>query len=218
MRLLHSKSLTFASSMGYESIPKYAILSHTWEEDEVTYKEMLKRPNEVVSKKGYQKIKACAQQALKDGLEYFWADTCCIDKSSSAELSEAINSMFQYYRNAYVCYAYLYDIPARTASTDHRTWTAKFQISRWFTRGWTLQELIAPRSLQFYSEDWSCVGTKEDLTLAITDRTGIPYEVVISSDFSKTSLAQRMGWAAGRSTARREDAAYCLLGLFGVSM
>jgi hypothetical protein len=204
--------------MEYESIPKYAILSHTWGENEVTYKDMVKRPNEAALKRGYQKIKACAQQALTDGLDYFWIDTCCIDKSSSAELSEAINSMFRWYRDAYVCYAYLCDIPERLPSTDHRTWISKFQTSRWFSRGWTLQELIAPRSLEFYSEHWSQVGTKKDLTSAITDRTGIPYEVVVSSDFSKASLAQRMSWAAGRSTSVREDAAYCLMGLFDVNM
>jgi Heterokaryon incompatibility protein (HET) len=218
MRLIHSEHLTFKSFMEYQSIPKYAILSHTWQDDEITYRDMVECSNEVVLKRGYRKIKACAQQAVKDGLDYFWVDTCCIDKSSSAELSEAINSMFRWYRNADVCYAYLYDIPARFPNTHRRTWTAKFQTSRWFTRGWTLQELIAPRCLEFYSEDWSHIGTKEDLTSAITDRTGIPYEVVISSDFSKASLAQRMSWAAGRSTSRREDAAYCLMGLFDVSM
>ena len=218
MRLLHSKYLTFKSFMEYESIPKYAILSHRWEEDEITYKEMDERHDGLELKRGYQKIQACAQQALKDDLDYFWIDTCCIDKSSSAEQSEAINSMFQWYRNAQVCYVYLYDIPARLPGTDYRAWRAKFQTSRWFTRGWTLQELIAPRSLKFFAGDWSHVGTKEDLTSAITDKTGIPYEVVINSDFSKASLAQRMSWAAGRSTSRREDAAYCLMGLFDVNM
>jgi hypothetical protein len=218
MRLLHSKALTFKSFMEYESIPKYAILSHKWEEDEVTFQEMDGRPKKLDLKKGYQKIQRCAQLALRDDLDYFWIDTCCIDRSSSAELSEAINSMFQWYSNAHVCYAYLFDIPARLSGKDYRAWRAKFQASCWFTRGWTLQELIAPRSLEFYAGDWSHVGTKEDLSSAITDKTGIPYEVVVSGDFSNASLAQRMSWAAGRSTSRREDAAYCLMGLFDVNM
>lgn len=218
MRLLHSRHLTFHSFVDYESVPKYAILSHLWEEDEVTYKEMRKRPHEVAVKKGYQKINSCAQQALEAGLDYFWIDTCCIDKSSSSELSEAINSMFRWYRNAHICYAYLYDIATPLTNTNHRSWTAKFQASRWFARGWTLQELIAPKSLVFYSSDWSPVGTKVDLALAIMERTAIPYEVIISGDFSKASLAQRMSWAAGRLTSRREDAAYCLMGIFDVNM
>lgn len=218
MRLLHSQQLTFHAFFEYESIPRYAILSHTWEEEEVTYKEMKKHPGEAAKKKGYQKIKACAQQALKDGVDYFWIDTCCIDKSSSSELSEAINSMYHWYKNAQVCYAYLSDVPRPLKTPVNRPWIVNFQSSRWFTRGWTLQELISPTSLNFYSGDWFFVGTKVDLALAITERTAIPYEVIINGNLSKASLAQRMSWAAGRTTSRREDAAYCLMGIFDVNM
>lgn len=215
MRLLQSKDLTFESLEELQTIPRYAILSHTWKADEVTYKEMKKHPDRVVGKKGYQKIKAFAQRALANGFDYIWVDTCCIDKSSSAELSEAINSMFRLYREASVCYAYLNDVPART---NHPSWTGQFQASRWFTRGWTLQELIAPKLLEFYAGDWTYVGTKEDLAQVITAKTGIPYEVVVGGNFSNTSIAQRMSWSAGRSTSRKEDAAYCLMGLFNVNM
>jgi hypothetical protein len=218
MRLLRSRDLTFQSFIEYESIPKYAILSHTWEEEEVTYKEMSKHPDQAVSKRGYQKIKACAQLALQDGLDYFWIDTCCINQASSSGSSEAINSMFDLYRNSHVCYAYLCDLSTPLPDIYHRLWTVKFQPSCWFTRGWTLQELIAPKSLEFYSGDWSFVGTKVKLASAITERTAIPYEVITGGDFSKASVAQRMSWAAGRSTSRREDAAYCLMGIFDVNM
>ncbi|KAI0508751.1 HET-domain-containing protein [Xylaria bambusicola] len=218
MRFLHSVDLTFNTFVDDRDMPKYAILSHTWGQDEVTYKEMKKRPDDAAKKQGYQKIKASAQRAREDGLEYFWVDTCCIDKSSSAELSEAINSMYLLYQNSQVCYAFLSDVSTPSTHTSDRTWKAEFQSSRWFTRGWTLQELIAPKSLKFYSRSWSYIGTKVELAVAITEKTAIPQGVIISGDCSNSSVAQRMSWAAGRQTSRREDEAYCLMGIFDVNM
>src|SRR5436853_1289717 len=129
-----------------DNIPLYAILSHTWGADgeEVTFKDLVNHTGK--SKAGYTKIEFCGEQASRDGLRYFWIDTCCIDKSSSAELTEAINSMFHWYRGAAKCYVYLSDVSIPGCDKiDHLPqlpWESTFRESRWFTRGWTLQELI----------------------------------------------------------------------------
>jgi hypothetical protein len=140
MRLLRAADLKLCESRDDE-IPKYAILSHTWGAEEVTLRDM----QNVCAKDllGYKKLELCCQQAVRDDVRYAWVDTCCIDKSSSAELSEAINSMYQWYQAAHVCYAYLEDVPADGQPSD-------MPRSRWFTRGWTLQELIAPQRVIFY--------------------------------------------------------------------
>lgn len=223
MRLLHAETLEFAYFTGPEAAPKYAILSHTWGDDEVTYEHMRANREPLESKVGFQKIRGCASQTIKDGLEYFWIDTCCIDKSSSAELSEAINSMFQWYQKAEVCYAYLIDVLAFPEGFS-RSWARfecekKLRPSRWFTRGWTLQELIAPRRLVFYALSWMKLGTREDFAQGIKKRTGIPIRVLLDpTTLPDTSVAQRMSWAAHRQTSRAEDLAYCLMGLFDVNM
>src|SRR5271155_2971591 len=138
MRLLNSKTLKLEEFPESE-IPKYAILSHTWGKDEISFQDM--QTGSAGKKAGYTKIKFSSAQALDDGLDYFWVDTCCIDKSSSAELSEAINSMYRWYQNAQICYAYLADV---IVAEKPRGRGSAFERSRWFTRGWTLQELIAP--------------------------------------------------------------------------
>lgn len=139
-----------------KNIPRYTILSHTWgaDNDEVTFKDLIEGTG--VGKVGYKKLTFCGNQAAIDGLGYFWVDTCCIDKSSSAELTEAINSMFQYYRDSANCYVYLTDV----SSDDYATKNGKFEKSRWFTRGWTLQELVAPKTVDFYSSEKVQIGDK----------------------------------------------------------
>ena len=218
MRLLSSHTLDFHEFVDDQSRPRYAILSHRWEDDEVAYKDMQKR--RAKGKKGFAKIQGCAKQALEDGLDYFWIDTCCIDKTSSAELSEAINSMFRWYRDAAICYVYLCDTPPAPegSSPEYSAWEAKFTQSAWFTRGWTLQEMIAPRTLIFYTGDWAAAGDKEQFASAIEAKTGVPRNVFITGDLSNMSVAQRMSWAAHRQTTRTEDMAYCLLGIFDISM
>lgn len=224
MRLLHAQTLEFEDFASPETTPKYAILSHTWGDEEVTYEDMRVNRESAESKAGYQKIRGCAWQTLEDGLEYFWIDTCCIDKSSSAELSEAINSMFRWYQKAEVCYAYLIDIPSglgRLADDQpkQRAWRAKFVSSRWFTRGWTLQELIAPRRLVFYASSWKRIATRQMFANVIGDRTGIPGGILCDpTELAGTSVAARMSWASDRQTSRPEDLAYCLMGLFDVNM
>lgn len=189
-----------------DNIPTYAILSHTWGEDgEVSYNELVAGTGK--NKPGYKKIEFCVEQAARDGLQYSWVDTCCIDKSSSAELSEAINSMFKWYQNAAICYVYLCDLPR-----------LKFEESRWFTRGWTLQELIAPQKLCFYDMNWNLVGTKDGLLNTIQDITAIETTALGGGDLRFFSIAKKMSWASNRRTTRQEDIAYCLLGIFDISM
>jgi hypothetical protein len=167
------------------------------------------------------KSRFCGEQARRDGLQYFWIDTCCIDKSSSAELQEAINSMFRWYRNATKCYVYLTD--ASTAGFDandksFEPWDQAFRKSRWFTRGWMLQELIAPASVEFFSKEGHQLGTRNSLERHIHEVTGIPVKALRGNPLSSFSIHERMIWAEKRETTREEDKAYSLLGIFDVHM
>ncbi|KAK1542574.1 HET domain-containing protein [Colletotrichum paranaense] len=170
-------------------------------------------------KKGFLKIESFCQLASQNGYTHAWVDTNCIDKRSSAELSEAINSMFAWYREAAFCYVYMADVSISSKTIDQRDLKIQFLNSKWFTRGWTLQELIAPRRINFYTQDWTLLGTKRSLLDVIHRATGINKECLLGhaspSDFSVAAI---MSWAASRVTTRFEDQAYCLLGLFGVNM
>ena len=205
-----------------DKIPRYAILSHTWgaDSEEVTFKDLVKGTSK--SKAGYQKIRFCGEQAATDGLQYFWVDTCCINKSSSAELSEAINSMFRWYHYASKCYVYLSDVSISGSIKNDQffqgTWEPAFQKSRWFTRGWTLQELIAPASVEFFSVEGERLGDKKSLERQIHEITGITTQALQGGPLSQFSVNERMLWAAKRETKREEDAAYSLLGIFDIHM
>ncbi|XHG04143.1 hypothetical protein AWENTII_007424 [Aspergillus wentii] len=189
------------------NVPAYAILSHRWEQDEATFQEV--RDNSAEHKEGYQKIKAFCRKAIAVGFDWIWVDTCCIDKTSSSELSEAINSMYRWYQEASVCYAYLHDVKEE----------ADIPKSAWFTRGFTLQELIAPSMLILLDYRWGELGSKESLKETISQVTQIPIGILSGKDdLESISVAQRMSWAAKRSTSRLEDQAYCLMGLFGINM
>ncbi|QPC63031.1 hypothetical protein HYE67_005262 [Fusarium culmorum] len=197
------------------TIPPYAILSHRWgaDNEEVSFSDIT---DGLTRKAGMAKLKGCCKQAKKDKLDYVWIDTCCINKESSKELDEAINSMFQWYRRASVCYTYMSDVPEGDDIWDP---TSRFYSSSWFQRGWTLQELLAPVDASFYNEEWNFIGTKADLSREIEDITGIPRKYLLGwADFHQASVAQRMSWAAKRETKRTEDIAYCLLGIFNISM
>ncbi|KAI6020579.1 heterokaryon incompatibility protein-domain-containing protein [Pisolithus marmoratus] len=205
----------------------YAILSHRWRA-EVTYEEMIglmtleeRKREEVRKRDGYQKIIKSCEQAKGDGYKWLWIDTCCIDKRSSAELSEAINAMYRWYQNARVCYAYLNDVDESVFPTEEDN--NKFDQSNgwpeWFMRGWTLQELIAPEQVEFFNKDWLLIGNKQRLAPTLQDITGIPRDVLTHGLAGKRlSVAQIMSWAARRKTTRVEDRAYSLMGLFGVKM
>ncbi|KAK3385200.1 heterokaryon incompatibility protein-domain-containing protein [Podospora didyma] len=252
MRLLKTDTLELVEFVG--RVPPYVILSHTWGSDEVSFLDLKTVSKAGLKKKaGYAKIVGCCARAIEDGYEYAWVDTCCIDKSSSAELSEAINSMYRWYHEAEICYAYMSDVslevqppsapasvssgyggkkeanehgsprppPFRTIPSllrDYETLPRTFQNSRWFARGWTLQELIAPPLVEFYAHDWREIGTKFSLRKDINRITGIGINVLEGADPSTCHVAERMSWAANRQTTRIEDAAYCLLGIFKVHM
>jgi hypothetical protein len=218
MRLLSTNadgSFSLSSFAG-NNIPSYAILSHTWgaEDQEVTLHDLLN--NLGSSKTGYGKIQFCGEQAKRDGLQYFWVDTCCIDKSSSAELQAAINSMFRWYHNAAKCYVYLSDVSTgKHSRSSELLWEPAFRQSRWFTRGWTLQELLAPRSVEFFSRDGKRLGNKDTLEQQIHEITGIAVEA-LQGHLSQFSEDERRMWAGKRETTIEEDQVYCLLGIFDV--
>ncbi|PYH66671.1 HET domain-containing protein [Aspergillus vadensis CBS 113365] len=220
MRLINARTLGLEEFVG-QNIPKYAILSHTWGQDEVTFQDM--QTPTATKKSGYAKIKHSCERALQDGLGYVWVDTCCIDKTSSAELSEAINSMMAWYAESKICYAYLADVPP---ISDEGLDEAAFSRSRWFTRGWTLQELIAPCHLVFLAQDWSFLSMRAIEADLISDITGISHSFLqvrlhsenLKFELMSTSIAERMSWASNRETSRIEDVAYSLLGIFQVNM
>ncbi|CRK22389.1 hypothetical protein BN1723_002829 [Verticillium longisporum] len=200
MRLINTTTFEFKEF--FSGIPPYAILSHTWGTEhgsEVTFKQWLARNATPITSAGLAKILKSCEIAAAEDLQYVWVDTCCIDKSSSAELTEAINSMFMWYHRAQVCCVYLEDLSSFPAAYEGQIDTWK--RCRWFTRGWTLQELIAPKDRQL--EDVTSVNSR-----VLDGRT--PLGVIC--------VAEKMSWAARRTTTRKEDMAYCLLGLFGVNM
>ncbi|KAK7462442.1 hypothetical protein VKT23_008041 [Stygiomarasmius scandens] len=215
MRLLNTQTLQLRDF--YTDIPKYAILSHTWGLEEVTFQDIQPGSSEfsLRSKAGWYKVENACAHARRHDFEWIWIDTCCINKDSSAELSEAINSMYQYYEDSVVCYAYLPDV---LAGEDPRAIESSFRNSRWFKRGWTLQELLAPPYVVFLDQEWTEIGTKWRLRDVISVITSIPAQVLEDGDVYKFSIAQRMSWAAYRKTTRPEDVAYCLMGIFGVNM
>ncbi|KAK5700218.1 hypothetical protein LTR17_023127 [Elasticomyces elasticus] len=200
------------------SAPRYAILSHTWGPDntEVSLSEWQNSSDNVMARAGYRKIVGACELAKKEGLGFVWVDTCCIDKSDKEELSRAINSMFNWYANATVCYALLSDVSGQPNSRDTR---GQMGASRWFTRGWTLQEMLAPSRVDFYTRDWVFLGTRADRVRDLTEITGIDKAVLEGSkELSDYSAAQKFSWASKRFTSELEDVAYSLLGIVGIRM
>ncbi|KAF3009243.1 hypothetical protein E8E14_009508 [Neopestalotiopsis sp. 37M] len=227
MRLLQlgaGDQLTITKNLTHD-IPPYAILSHTWgsEEEEVLLQDIQgdARGDAIWRQTyGYRKILFCGQQAKRDGIQHFWVDTCCIDKRSSAELSESINKMFLWYQNAQKCYVYLADVPSGSENeeTTEMSWDAAFRDSKWFQRGWTLQELLAPQSVEFFSASGQRLGDKMSLELLIHDITGIATVALRGHPLSQFDENERMSWLSNRQTTRDEDMAYCMLGIFNVAM
>ncbi|KAJ4377743.1 hypothetical protein N0V83_000573 [Neocucurbitaria cava] len=216
MRLINTKTGQLEDFIGQE-IPKYAILSHTWGEEEVSYQDYLRNVHK--TKKGYRKIQKTCDIAAEAKIPYAWVDTLCIDKKSSAELSEAINSMYRWYEQSKVCYAFLSDLSGDADLED------ALGKCRWFKRGWTLQELIAPKFvtcltiLLVYDARWNKRGVKTSLASQLSTITKINESVLRKeSPLSHFCVAQKLSWAALRVTTRIEDSAYCLLGLLDLNM
>ena len=227
MRLLHTETLALQSFVAPDQVQGgYAILSHVWGEHETIYQDVERfhteslitgtSPRTLVS----EKIRRACELAASHGYQWLWIDTCCIDKTSSAELSEAINSMYRYYSLAEVCYAYLEDVPTAQAFDDRAyPYEPSFTRSKWHKRGWTLQELIAPHVVIFLSASWEVLGTKSSLAKYLRKITGIPMSVLhLAQSPESVSVACRMSWASNRRTTREEDEAYSLLGIFGINM
>ena len=213
---------------GDDEATEYVVLSHRWIEQEVDYNEVVKlarmdeeERTQVRQRDGYQKIVQSCEQAKKDGYKWLWVDTCCIDKRSSAELSEAINSMYRWYKNSRICYAYLHDVHGSSfpSADDNERYHKSNGWPEWFSRGWTLQEMIAPWNLQFFNKDWYPIGDKRTLSPILEAVTGVPQGILkggLSSN--RPCVAQIMSWAANRTTTRVEDRAYSLMGLLDVNM
>lgn len=215
-RLINTRTLELEEPK--ETSIRYAILSHRWV-DEVTFQEWNHRGGrkEITERRGYVKIRAFCHLAYNDGFDYAWVDTNCIDKTNSSELSEAINSMFSWYRDAARCYVYLHDL-------KHDPVTGLLPMldtarCEWFTRGWTLQELLAPQNMWFYSRNWTCIGSKSELSDVLSTLTGIEDMYLCDTQqIYRASVAKRISWASGRQTGKAEDIAYSLLGIFDINM
>jgi hypothetical protein len=221
MRLLHfNNDGEYSLTQFFDDIPLYAILSHTWGPEEVTFKDM-KKGNGTI-KAGFEKIRFCGEQARRDGWQYFWVDTCCIDKSNAVELQEAINSMFRWYQNAVKCYVYLSDVSTKkrkaSDSFTECTWEPAFRSSKWFTRGWTLQKLIAPTLVEFFSKDHDLLGDKRSLERQIHEITRIAVLALRGAPLSQFDIEDRLSWAKDRQTTREEDRAYSLFGIFDIQI
>lgn len=204
-----------------DHLPPYGILSHTWGPEEVSMEDVTNGTGR--HKLGYEKIQFCLEAAKRDGLNYFWIDTCCINKSSSAQLQESINSMFRWYYDAACCYVYLQDVSVPTTDLRDRmseqSFELEFRQSRWFTRGWTLQELLAPRTQVFYDAQRRLIGTKMSLAAELSAITGIDQHILEDRSLINTaSVYKRLSWVRHRQTTRPEDLSYCMLGIFGVNM
>ncbi|KAG9228279.1 heterokaryon incompatibility protein-domain-containing protein [Amylocarpus encephaloides] len=198
-----------------KAIPPYAIVPHTWGADteEVTFEDLTSGIGQ--DKPGYEKIRFCGEQARQDSLQYFWIDTCCINKTNYAELSQAIKSMFRWYRNATRCYVYLSDVPLGT-DTDKinpQSWDSEFWKSRWFTRGWTLQEFLAPRSVELFSRKRERLGDKNTLKQQIHNITGVLIPALQGAPLSQFSVDERFSWMECRQTTLEVDRVYSLLGI-----
>ncbi|EJF56691.1 HET-domain-containing protein, partial [Dichomitus squalens LYAD-421 SS1] len=211
MRLLDTDTGLFVW-VGDPRTASYAILSHVWDrEGEQTYQDLLRLQQSFLPK-----VRRACQVAREQGYRYIWIDSCCIDKMNIPECSRAISSMYSWYREAAVCYAFLADVGMKDSFVFE---FADFRKSKWFTRGWTLQELIAPQVVLFLSADWRALGSKSTLAAVIEDVTGVERTILRKQKALATvSVARRMSWAAKRQTTVLEDRAYSLLGIFDINI
>ncbi|THV01252.1 HET-domain-containing protein [Dendrothele bispora CBS 962.96] len=209
--MINTSSLELEDFEDGVSIPHYAILSHTWGAEEIGYHEF----DRLISKKkeSLQKIVGACMRARSDGLRYLWIDTCCINQEDQTDVHRNVKNMYSYYRNSRICYAYLVDTDMQDVVESG------FGQSRWFTRGWTLQELLAPPEVIFFDSHWGYMGTRTKLRKEISGVTGIP-EYIARNPISlrHVDVQERMSWSVLRKTSRSVDRAYCLFGILGVSI
>jgi hypothetical protein len=231
MRLINVKTKQLRELSKEEKGPeKYAILSHTSgrSETEVSVEDLTNFESKteeakakVQGKEGWWKIFKACQKAISDGHEWLWADSCCIDRSIPEEWSNSVKSMFDLYKEAAVCYAFLEDVAKFTDDTkpksSYRFNEDHFKRSEWFTQLWTLQALIVPRKVKFFDKRFSSIGTRRTLRSVISDATGIDEHVLKGTkSLNDVSVATRISWAAIRPTAKEKDMIYCLMGILGV--
>lgn len=197
----------------------YAVLSHVWQDVEQSYAEIVALEQNLAPINDPRlsiKVRKCCRLARAHGFPWFWVDAPCIDQTNSAELSEAISSMYEWYAQASICFAHLPDVPSDDLI---RAPGSAFRKSVYFRRAWTLQELIAPRRVVFLSADWTVLGDKQELADLLEEITGIDRDVLtFRRPLSDVSVADRLSWASHRNARRPEDVAYCLMGLFGIHM
>jgi hypothetical protein len=217
MRLINTTTLEVKEFQTNK--PEYAILSHRWLDEEISFQQ-IQDPKANSWGKGYLKVEGFCGEALRNGFDWAWVDTCCIDKTSAVELAEAINSMFAWYRDSKVCYIYMDDFSKNSvAPASPSNFERELKKCVWFTRGWTLQELIAPEQVLFFDYKWRYFGTKNGLADVISKITNINVALLKNDrSLNEFSCAQKMSWAAFRQTTRPEDRAYSLLGLFDITL
>lgn len=225
MRLINADNFEMQWFSSPASIPEYAIVSHRWVDGkEITFKEYSQvdrawlanfKHEDAETDPGLYKIHGACAEARRRGLKWVWLDTCCINKESSAELEMSIHSMFKWYQRTRICFVYLSDVSWNSPRSSPLP-KLQFQQSKWFTRGWTLQELLAPKNLIFFDSRWYPLGTKNNLQEEIQNASGIIPEHL--SNFRTACVAVRMSWASRRVTSLPEDLSYCLLGLFDVAI
>jgi hypothetical protein len=205
--------------------PSYAILSHTWGDVEATFQDIKKiatagpiQTSNPHLADAFDKLYFCGQQAANDGFQYFWVDTCCIDKDNHTELSTAIISMFRWDQSSAKCYALLTDVSVPEGDVDPASVEAQLRQSRWFTRGWTLQELLAPTAVEFFSKEGALIGSIKTLENLLSDITGIPLSALRGTYVTYFGIQEKVSWVANRQTTCEEDIVYCLLGMCGIYM
>lgn len=229
MRLLNTTNLEFQSGEHTKFCQEgYAVLSHRWFPHEVTlaqfgsHVEELRSGSSVLSPQ-LDKIRGACLTARNKGIKWVWIDSCCIDKRDLVETTESINAMYRWYRDSTLCIVYLYDVKKNAAISIKNSHIfdrlGQDNPSEWFSRGWTLQELLAPHHMEFYDKEWTYIGSKNRMKASISSITGIDESYLTGeSDFKKACIAQKMSWMVGRATTKEEDIAYCMIGLFGITL
>ncbi|KAG2344136.1 hypothetical protein BDR05DRAFT_839461, partial [Suillus weaverae] len=168
---------------------------------------------------GIKKLQSFCRTARGAGYRWAWSDTCCIDKSNNVELQESVNSMFVWYHNSALTIIYLSDVPPSSKC-------GALAKSAWNTRGWTVQEFLAPSVILFYQKDWTLYlddptpNHKDSIAIMqeLEYATGIDRRAVVAFRPGMRDAREKLQWASTRITTLQEDIAYSLSGVFGVRL